>query len=350
MISLKNIKCIFNAGTKREVRAVDDISLDINEGEIFGIIGLSGAGKSTLVRTINQLERPSSGDVIVDGKNMTSLKGKGLREARKSIGMIFQNFNLLSSATVEENVAFPLTLDASTNNKAYIQERVASLLELVGLSDKAKMYPAQLSGGQKQRVGIARALASKPKILLCDEATSALDPKTTSSILELLQDLRKKLNLTIVIITHQMEVIKECCDRVAVMDHGKIVELATALDLFTNAKHPLSRRLVSSVVNRGFNEILLRTEVSQTYVEGSKAIVEILFIGDKAEAPVIVDVAQICNVKISICAGTIDHIKESLFGTLVVEIQGNKEEIEHAISELNARVNKVEVLGYDIRK
>lgn len=349
MIQIKNIEKVYNQGKRSEVRALHNISLSIERGEIFGVIGLSGAGKSTLIRLINMLERPTSGQVIVDGMDLTAMTETQLREARRHIGMIFQSFNLLSSATVAENIAFPLRLDDKMNDDQ-IKSRVKELLSLVGLEDKAEMYPAQLSGGQKQRVGIARALANDPKILLCDEATSALDPKTTMSILELLQELRTKLNLTIVIITHQMEVIKECCDRVAVIDGGVISEMGSTLELFTNPQQALTKRLVSAAVRRDLPELLRHTEIVNEYTPGAKAVIELLFLGPKADAPVIVEVALLTKVKISMLGGTIDHIKKEPFGLMVVEVGGSKEEIDHAIEELKARVYKVEILGYDQRK
>ena len=349
MIKLTHIEKTYAKGTSREVKALKDVSLNINEGEIFGVIGLSGAGKSTLIRIINLLERPTSGTVEVDGKDLTALSQAQLRMERQKIGMIFQSFNLLSSLTVSENIAFPLKLAGNMDKKTR-DARVSELLDMVGLSDKASMYPAQLSGGQKQRVGIARALAAEPKVLLCDEATSALDPKTTSSILELLQDLRDKLKLTIVIITHQMEVIKECCDRVAVIDGGVIAEMGHTLDLFTEPKNELTKRLVSSAVRRGMPELLRHTQIVDKYEDGYKAVVELLFLGPKADSPVIADVSQCCSAKISILAGNIDHIRKEPFGLMVVEIAGDKEAINFAIEELKKRVHKVEVLGYDRRK
>ncbi len=349
LIELKNIEKVYNQGTAQEVRALKGITLSIEKGEIFGVIGLSGAGKSTLIRHINMLERPTSGTVIVNGEDLTAMDEVKLREARRHIGMIFQSFNLLSSATVAENIAFPLKLEGK-KEQAEIDKRVTELLDLVGLADKADMYPAQLSGGQKQRVGIARALANNPKILLCDEATSALDPKTTTSILQLLLKLRAQLNLTIVIITHQMEVIKECCDRVAVIDGGVISEMGTTLELFTDPQQALTKRLVSAAVRRGLPELLRHTEIEPQYSEGAKAVVELLFLGPKADAPVIVDVAIECKVKISMLGGSIDHIQNEPFGLMVVEVGGTRSEIEHALSELRARVHKVDILGYDKRK
>ena len=230
MIDLSHIEKIYDSPSG-PVKAIKDISLHINKGEIYGIIGLSGAGKSTLVRCINLLERPTSGVVTVDGQDITAMSESQLRQARKSIGMIFQHFNLLSSATVYDNVAFPLRLVNAPKEK--IHKKVMELLELVGLANKADQYPSQLSGGQKQRVGIARALASEPKILLCDEATSALDPQTTKAILQLIKDINAKLKLTVVVITHEMQVIKDICDKVAVIDKGVIAEKGRVLDVFT---------------------------------------------------------------------------------------------------------------------
>lgn len=349
MIKLSHIVKTYNQGTAQEVKALHDISLEINKGEIFGVIGLSGAGKSTLIRIINMLERPTAGTVVVNGQNLTAMSETQLRQARQHIGMIFQSFNLLSSATVRENVAFPLKLSGRME-RAFIDKRVDELLEMVELSDKALMYPAQLSGGQKQRVGIARALASNPAVLLCDEATSALDPKTTSSILELLTSLRRKLGLTIVIITHQMEVIKECCDRVAVIDGGVITELGSATEIFIDPKEALTKRLVSAAVRRGLPNLLRHTQVVPEYHEGAKAVLELLFLGPKADAPVIVDVARECDVSISILSGNIDHIQNQPFGIMAVEVGGTRSEIDRAINEFKQRVHKVEVLGYDERK
>lgn len=349
MIKLTNIVKTYAAGTPSEVKALRDISLDIKKGEIFGVIGLSGAGKSTLIRIINMLEKPTSGTVEVDGVELTALSVPQLRKVRHNIGMIFQSFNLLSSATVAKNVAFPLELEGKLS-RPEIDARVKELLEMVELSDKAGMYPALLSGGQKQRVGIARALASNPQVLLCDEATSALDPRTTGSILELLTSLRDKLNLTIVIITHQMEVIKACCDRVAVIDGGVITEMGPALQIFTDPQKELTKRLVSAAVRRGLPDLLKYTKVVPEYHEGAKAVIELLFLGAKADAPVIVDVAKECDVSISILAGNIDHIQMTPFGIIVVEVAGTKAEIEKAISAFRAKVHKVEVFGYDERK
>ena len=242
MIELKHINKIYNG-----FNALNDISLTIKDGEIYGIIGQSGAGKSTLVRCINMLEPPTSGDVIVNGRNMVTLSKRELREERKKIGMIFQHFNLLSSRTVYENVAFPLELSNVPQGEQ--KERINDILELVGLADYRNKYPAQLSGGQKQRIGIARAIVSNPSVLLSDEATSALDPETVKSILQLLKDINKKLGITIVMITHQMEVIKEIAQHVAVIEHGKIIEEGSVINLFTNPQTETLKKFVGSVMS-----------------------------------------------------------------------------------------------------
>ena len=246
MIQLTDVSKIFKT-PHGEVRACQEINLEIKQGEIFGIIGFSGAGKSTLVRCINLLERPTTGSVIVDGQDLTKQKASELRQSRKKIGMIFQHFNLMPSRTVAKNVAFPLK--GSGLSKQEIKQKVASLLELVELSDKASAYPSQLSGGQKQRVAIARALANDPKVLLCDEATSALDPQTTQSILKLLKDLNQKLGLTIVLITHEMAVIKEICSRVAVMEEGRIKEIGNVVDIFAHPKAEITRNFIATTSN-----------------------------------------------------------------------------------------------------
>ena len=356
MIKLENIHKVYQLDKNHSLHALKGINLTINKGEIFGVIGLSGAGKSTLIRIINMLETPTEGRVIIDGEDITDYKEVQLRKVRQSIGMIFQQFNLLSSMTVAQNVAFPLELNPQ-NDKKTIKAKVKELLEMVGLGDKADVYPAQLSGGQKQRVGIARAivknpniiiaraLATNPKILLCDEATSALDPKTTSSILKLLQDLKKKLNLTIVIITHQLEVIKECCDRVAVIDGGLISEMGKTIDVFANPQKELTKRLVSAVVRKDLNDLLDYTMLNNTYKEGSKAWFEVLFLGDKAEDPVIVDVAEKLGVKIGIMAGQINHIQNEPLGVLIIAIEGSEDIIEKAKVELENRVYRVKLLA-----
>lgn len=349
MIKLENIHKVYSLGKNQTLHALKGISLTINKGEIFGVIGLSGAGKSTLIRIINMLETPTEGRVIIDGEDITDYKEVQLRKVRQSIGMIFQQFNLLSSMTVAQNVAFPLELNKE-NDSETIKNKVIELLKMVGLEDKADVYPSQLSGGQKQRVGIARALATNPKILLCDEATSALDPKTTSSILKLLQDLKKKLNLTIVIITHQLEVIKECCDRVAVIDEGLISEIGKTIDVFANPQKDLTKRLVSAVVRKDLNDLLEYTKLYDTYQQNSRAWFEVLFLGDRAEDPVIVDVAQKLGIKIGIMAGQINHIQNEPLGVLIVAVEGNEDIIAKTKAELEKRVYRVKLLGYQAKE
>ena len=267
MIELVNVEKTYHTSSG-DIHALKRTSLTINQGEIFGIIGLSGAGKSTLIRCINMLEVPTAGQVFVDGEELTAMTETQLRKARQNIGMIFQHFNLLASRTVFDNIAFPLEIQGL--GKDEIKKRVEPLLELVQLQDRADHYPSQLSGGQKQRVGIARALASNPKVLLCDEATSALDPQTTKSILNLLRDINQRLNLTIVMITHQMEVVKEICDRVAVIENGSIIEEGNMIDVFTNPQNQTTKEFVKSVDKNTLPESLKSTPVSREYFEGAR--------------------------------------------------------------------------------
>ncbi|NMB24728.1 MAG: methionine ABC transporter ATP-binding protein [Firmicutes bacterium] len=336
MIRIHNLTKVFTDGL-REVRALDNVNLEVKQGEIFGIIGLSGAGKSTLVRCINMLERPQEGTVLVDGTNITALGKRDLRIARQRIGMIFQHFNLLSSRTVFGNVAFPLEITGVP--KAEIKARVLELLELVGLEDKAHSYPAQLSGGQKQRVGIARALANRPQVLLCDEATSALDPETTTAVLELLQDINRKMGLTILLITHEMLVIQQICDRVAVIENGQIVECGPVLDVFTAPKTAQARRLV-----RGVIEIDIPQELLERHSNGHSTLLKISFIGTSAGKPIMADLMQRFPVVVNILFGRIDHIKDTPFGTLVVELSGGDQALEDAKVYLAQQDLQVEVL------
>lgn len=344
MIELVNVEKTYYSKAG-DIHALKKTTLSIKAGEIFGIIGLSGAGKSTLVRCINMLERPTNGQVFVDGADLTAMSEAQLRKARQSIGMIFQHFNLLTSRTVYQNIAFPLEIQGLS--KAEIDKRVRPLLELVQLQDRANYYPSQLSGGQKQRVGIARALASNPKVLLCDEATSALDPQTTKSILELLQDINKKLNLTIVLITHQMEVVKMICDRVAVMENGNIIEEGSMVDMFTNPQHPTTKEFTKSVVNAEIPEMINKLTLTDTYKNGSKLIVRISFIGDSAGEPIVSGMVKHFSVDVSILYGNIDQLKDVPFGTLIIEISGDKEGINNALDYLHQQNLKTEVIGYE---
>ncbi len=340
MIHLKGLTKVFDEG-KQRVTALQDVSLEIQAGEIFGIIGLSGAGKSTLVRCINMLEQPQQGEVVVGGVNMTKLSKSQLRESRKRIGMIFQHFNLLSSRTVFGNVAFPLEI--AGKEKASIRPRVMELLELVGLADKADSYPAELSGGQKQRVGIARALANDPQVLLCDEATSALDPETTKSVLNLLQDINRRMQLTIVIITHEMQVIKEVCDRVAVIESGRIVELGSVLDVFTAPETETARRMIRGVIDLEIPDGLIDSCTPSTTKE-THTLLKISFIGESAGRPVISTLVRECNVTANVLFGKIDHIKDTPFGTLVVELIGSQADVDEGMALLRRHGLEWEVL------
>ena len=319
------------------------VNLNIRQGEIFGIIGRSGAGKSTLVRCINLLERPTSGKVFVDGREITALNEAELRQARRGIGMIFQHFNLLSSRTVFDNVAFPLELTGQT--RAEIAKTVEPLLELVGLSDKRDNYPSQLSGGQKQRVGIARALASKPSVLLCDEATSALDPETSKSILALLQDINRKLGLTIILITHEMPVIKEICHRVAVLDAGKVVEEGPVFDVFTAPQAEITRSFVRDLVDRELPGTL-KERIRQTGPTQGNPVLRIVFTGPNANSPVISEVVRRFAVTLNILLAHVDYIQGSPYGNIVVEAIGKGADLQAAIDHIRSNNLRVEVLGH----
>ncbi len=298
----------------RQVAALHPLDLEIRAGEVFGIIGHSGAGKSTLIRLINRLEAPSGGQLWVDGQDVAALDGEGLRALRRRVGMIFQHFNLLSSRTVAQNVAFPLELAGEP--RARIDARVAELLERVGLAEHANKYPAQLSGGQKQRVGIARALATGPKILLCDEATSALDPQTTASVLSLLAGINRELGLTVVLITHEMDVIRRVCDRVAVLDAGRLVESGPVTEVFLHPQHPTTRRFVSEAEH--VDEHGLHADFAA--VEGR--ILRLTFLGADTYAPLLGRIARQCGVDYNILSGRIDRIRDTPYGQLVVALVG----------------------------
>ena len=343
MITLSSVKKSYKSA-EGEVTALKGVDLSIERGEIYGIIGLSGAGKSTLIRCINMLERPTEGKVIVDGKDLTTLSEADLRKERKGIGMIFQHFNLLSSATVYDNVAFPLRL-ANADDET-IRKKVEPLLALVGLADKAQQYPAQLSGGQKQRVGIARALASDPKVLLSDEATSALDPQTTKSILHLIADINKKLGLTVVIITHEMQVIKDICDKVAVIEGGVIAEKGSVLDIFTKPKERITREFVSTLLSNDLPINYRKKELLPEPVEGGELLLRLTFLGERADDPVIADVIRRFSIEVSILYGTLDQIKSVPYGRMIVGIKGEQAEIDRALSYLDTRDLTKEVIGY----
>ncbi len=342
MIQIEGLTKIYSASSG-EVLALDNVSLQVNRGEIFGIIGLSGAGKSTLIRCINMLEKPTAGNIRVDGQNISTLDKQDLRAARQKIGMIFQQFNLLSSRTVFDNIMFPLEIAGVSPKTA--RQRVQDLLDLVGLNDKARVYPEQLSGGQKQRVGIARALANDPKILLSDEATSALDPQTTRSILKLLKDINKQLNLTILLITHDMNVIKETCDRVAVIDNSKIVEIGDVLSIFSNPGTPTSKSFINTIINKEIPEELLHRSFIDNDQMTSK-LIRASFIGASAGEPIISGLVQKYDIKANILYGNIDRVKDTPFGNLTLELIGNPALMNQALDYLRDNGLEIEVLSF----
>ncbi|MGU0737305.1 methionine ABC transporter ATP-binding protein [Pseudomonas aeruginosa] len=319
----------------REIPALQPTRLNIQAGQIFGLIGHSGAGKSTLLRLINRLEEPSGGRILVEGEDVTALDAEGLRRFRQRVGMIFQHFNLLSSKTVADNIAMPLRL-AGGFSRAEVDARVSELLARVGLSDHARKYPAQLSGGQKQRVGIARALACRPSILLCDEATSALDPQTTASVLQLLAEINRELKLTIVLITHEMDVIRRVCDQVAVMDGGAIVEQGDVADVFLHPQHPTTRRFVFEA------ERVDEDERHDDFAHVPGLILRLTFRGEATYAPLLGTVARQTGVDYSILSGRIDRIKDTPYGQLTLALVGG--DLKAAMSQLNAADVHVEVL------
>jgi D-methionine transport system ATP-binding protein len=325
------------------VFALDNLSLEIPRGEIFGVIGRSGAGKSTLIRLINGLERPTNGRVIVDGVEIDALSEKELRPVRRSIGMIFQHFNLLSSRTVFDNVALPL--EVAGVGAAEIKARVEPLLDLVGLGDKRNRYPSELSGGQKQRVGIARALATRPKILLGDEVTSALDPETTASILALLADINQRLGVTIILITHEIPVIKEICHRVAVLEAGKLIETGRAFKVLTGPVHPTTASFVRNVTGVELPADLAR-RLKPDPAPGRQAVLRITFTGSHATAPVISRLTSILGIDVNILAGRIDSIGGEPFGALLVSVPGEEVTRLATISALAALQLQGEVIGY----
>ncbi len=341
MIELTHISKNFASGG-RTVHAVQDVSLSIGKGEIFGIIGFSGAGKSTLVRCINLLERPTSGSVTVDGKEMTALSARELRQARKKIGMIFQHFNLMPSRTVFGNVAYPLR--GSGLSREQIADKVHRLLELVGIGDKAEAYPKQLSGGQKQRVAIARALANDPNVLLCDEATSALDPQTTKAILRLLKNLNEKLGITVVIITHEMAVVKEICDRVAVMEHGRVVEQGEVFNVFADPRQEITRSFIHTTSNLRKIEELIEEDSPVVQLKPGELIVRLSYIQRNVSEPLISTVSRKFDIVLNIIFSDIAIVQNAPIGGTVAIISGERAQITQAIAYLIEKNVGVEVI------
>lgn len=344
MIRLENVSKTFTDSNK-EVHAVNNVSLTINDGDIFGIIGFSGAGKSTLVRCINLLEKPTEGKVFVDDAEITALSGRELRKARKKIGMIFQHFNLMPSRTIFGNVAYPLR--GSGLSKEEIKEKVHHLLELVGISEKENAFPSQLSGGQKQRVAIARALANDPNILLCDEATSALDPQTTKSILKLLQQLNQTLGITVVVITHEMAVVKEICNRVAVMDHGDVVEEEEVFHVFASPKEPLTRSFIKTTSNLQKIEELIAADSPVVATKKGELIVRLSYVEKNTSEPLISTVTQKFGIILNIVFADVEIVQNAPIGGTVAIVSGESSRIDEALQYLRDKNVGVEVIKDD---
>ena len=343
MIKLNNITKIFILPDKK-LTALDNVSLHVPKGQICGVIGASGAGKSTLIRCVNLLERPTHGAVIIDDVDLTQLSDAELVKTRRQIGMIFQHFNLLTSRTVFENVALPLELE--NKSKVEIQEKTTALLALVGLSDKHNVYPANLSGGQKQRVAIARALASDPKVLLCDEATSALDPATTQSILKLLKEINRTLGITILLITHEMEVVKRICDQVAVIDKGRLIEQGTVSEIFSNPKTELAQEFISSTFHITLPEEYLENLSDTPKHAKSYPIIKFEFTGRSVDAPLLSQASKKFGVELSILTSQIDYAGGVKFGFTIAEVEGDEDAITQTKVYLMENNVRVEVLGY----
>lgn len=341
MIDIQSVTKVYKTKSG-QLTAVDQVSLSIKKGEIFGIIGYSGAGKSTMIRLLNGLEKPTSGSVIVNGQDISKASGNKLREARQKISMIFQHFNLLWSRTVEENISFPLEIAGVPKEKR--AKRVEELIELVGLKGRGKAYPSQLSGGQKQRVGIARSLANNPEVLLCDEATSALDPETTDAILELLLDINKKIGLTIVLITHEMHVIRKICNRVAVMEAGKVVEQGEVLQVFQQPQAPITKNFVSQASGATQETQASLEQIIANYPSGK--IVKLSFVGQTTEQPVISQIIKQFDIIVNIVHGKIATTTSGSLGTLYIHIDGSADQVSAALHFLTQHEVKAEVIEH----
>ena len=341
MIEIRNISKTFHQ-KKQSFKALDKVSLNIEKGDIVGIIGFSGAGKSTLIRTVNLLERPDEGQIIINGKDFTRLNSKQLAEERKKIGMIFQHFNLLSSRTVFDNVALPLELDHSSKDE--INRKVNELLKIVGLEDKANDYPRSLSGGQKQRVAIARALANDPHLLLCDEATSALDPATTQSILQLLRDINQRLGITILLITHEMEVIKAVCNHVAVIDQGKLLTKGTVSEIISNKENPIIRQFINSDIMTLPQEFISRLQKEPK--DGLFPLVEIELNENISVEQILSTLYNQYKIPYKLLKADVEYFGDSNFGKLLLQLQGKAEENQQAIYYFNQNKIQNTVKGY----
>ena len=327
MIDIRQITKVFKT-KKQNITAVDKVDLHIKEGEIFGIIGYSGAGKSTLIRLLNGLEESSAGEIVVSGDDISKMSKSELRQKRQKVSMIFQHFNLLWSRTVAENISFPMEIAGVPRKER--QERVTELIRLVGLEGRENNYPSELSGGQKQRVGIARALSNKPEVLLCDEATSALDPETTDEVLDLLVNITKEMNLTIVLITHEMHVIRKICDRAAVMENGKVVEVAPVIELFQNPQSSVTRRFVKDDISDDDHQVAM-DEVRKSFP--TSTIVKLNFIGTKTKSPIVSEVIRNYNLDVNIISGNIKETNQESYGHLYLALDINDETLKQITEE-----------------
>ncbi len=342
MITIKNLSKSFGVGSSKQV-VLKNINLNIKKGEIFGIIGKSGAGKSTLIRCVNRLETPNQGDILVNNMNVTQMNNSELRLARRQMGMVFQHFNLMTRYTIYENISLPLKFEGLSHGAT--QERINHLLDLTELQDHRNKIPSQLSGGQKQRVAIARALASSPKVILSDEATSALDPSSTQSILKLLRSINEELGITIMLITHEMNVVKNVCDRVAVIDKGSIIESGNVLDLFTKPKTDIAKDFVATTSN-----VTLPPAVKQrlhpTATANSSLLIKISYHGDSASQPILGFLIQKYRITVNMLLGNIETIHGETVGTMVVEIKGDKQDLTESIEFLERNQLNVDILGH----
>ncbi len=338
VIEILNVEKVFK-NKKSEVYALRNVSLKVEKGDIFGIVGYSGAGKSTLLRLVNLLEKPTSGSVKIEGKEIINLSEKELNILRKNIGMVFQQFNLLESQTVYQNLKIPLIISGAPKNS--IDKRIEELLDFVGLKDKKNSSVSKLSGGQKQRIGIARALATHPKILLCDEATSALDPKTTKSILQLLKKINNEFGITILLITHEMEVVKEICNKVAVMQDGEIKEQGNIIEIFTNPQENITKNFISSIINNNIPESL------KEELDLNLPVVKLTFLGEKSGQPLISEINKKFVISTKILSASVNELGNTILGVLVVQLEGNPaiiNEVEEFIKNRGVKIERMEII------
>ena len=338
VIEILNVEKVFK-NKKSEVYALRNVSLKVEKGDIFGIVGYSGAGKSTLLRLVNLLEKPTSGSIKIEGKEIINLSEKELNILRKNIGMVFQQFNLLESQTVYQNLKIPLIISGAPKNS--IDKRIEELLDFVGLKDKKNSSVSKLSGGQKQRIGIARALATHPKILLCDEATSALDPKTTKSILQLLKKINNEFGITILLITHEMEVVKEICNKVAVMQDGEIKEQGNIIEIFTNPQENITKNFISSIINNNIPESL------KEELDLNLPVVKLTFLGEKSGQPLISEINKKFDISTKILSASVNELSNTILGVLVVQLEGNPaiiNEVEEFIKNRGVKIERMEII------